>query len=399
MSDAMHPRPSTYFASPERDSVDVVMHLAEKVVQDPVLQIVLETVQGFILIVNEHRQVLAGNHLVLEALGIHSAADYVGMRPGEVLQCVNSRLGPNGCGTSEQCSKCGAVLTVLACQQRRETVEGECSLTMVENGELTSREFQVRCTPLEFGGHALSAVVMQDISAKKRRDVLERVFIHDLRNVLHGIMGYSELALSGDAELAARMILALSNQLNEEIDGQDYLLRGEEGNLAVCKNFVSVAEVLTRVETVFERHAVSYNKTLTQAPGLESAIIETDIRLLTRVLVNMVKNAFEAIKEGDTVRIGFEIRNGAPVFFVWDAVEIEKDVALQIFRRSFSTKDRTGRGLGTYSMKLLGERYLGGKIAFSSSRNGTEFSIRLPEEAYRPRKAMRAPEGSGGGSA
>ncbi|MCG8333275.1 MAG: ATP-binding protein, partial [Proteobacteria bacterium] len=37
-----------------------------------------------------------------------------------------------------------------------------------------------------------------------------------------------------------------------------------------------------------------------------------------------------------------------------------------------------GRGLGTYSMKLLGEEFLGGKVAFSSTEEkGTEFTITL----------------------
>jgi sensor histidine kinase regulating citrate/malate metabolism len=48
-------------------------------------------------------------------------------------------------------------------------------------------------------------------------------------------------------------------------------------------------------------------------------------------------------------------------------------VQLQIFQRSFSTKGN-GRGLGTYSMKLLSERYLNGRVTFkSSSRDGTVF--------------------------
>jgi sensor histidine kinase regulating citrate/malate metabolism len=51
---------------------------------------------------------------------------------------------------------------------------------------------------------------------------------------------------------------------------------------------------------------------------------------------------------------------------------------LQIFQRSFSTKG-AGRGLGTYSIKLLGERYLHGTVSFASSaEQGTIFQISLP---------------------
>jgi signal transduction histidine kinase len=54
-----------------------------------------------------------------------------------------------------------------------------------------------------------------------------------------------------------------------------------------------------------------------------------------------------------------------------------REVQLQLFKRSFTTKG-TGRGLGTYSMKLLTERYLKGRIAFTSSEtDGTTFTVTL----------------------
>jgi sensor histidine kinase regulating citrate/malate metabolism len=50
---------------------------------------------------------------------------------------------------------------------------------------------------------------------------------------------------------------------------------------------------------------------------------------------------------------------------------------MQLFQRSFSTKG-TGRGIGTYSMKLFGEKYLEGRVDFESTReNGTTFFIEI----------------------
>ena len=55
-----------------------------------------------------------------------------------------------------------------------------------------------------------------------------------------------------------------------------------------------------------------------------------------------------------------------------------RDVQLQVFNRSFSTKG-SGRGIGTYSMRLLVSRYLGGSVDFDSSEDrGTIFRVRLP---------------------
>ena len=56
---------------------------------------------------------------------------------------------------------------------------------------------------------------------------------------------------------------------------------------------------------------------------------------------------------------------------------ISKEVQLQVFQRSFSTKGN-GRGIGTYSIKLLSENYLNGKVGFTSSvSEGTVFFVDL----------------------
>ena len=51
----------------------------------------------------------------------------------------------------------------------------------------------------------------------------------------------------------------------------------------------------------------------------------------------------------------------------------------RIFQRSFSAKADPGHGLGTYSMRLFAEQYLGGKVTFTTSKDeGTTFSLVLP---------------------
>ena len=61
---------------------------------------------------------------------------------------------------------------------------------------------------------------------------------------------------------------------------------------------------------------------------------------------------------GQTVTISFA-NQSTPTFAGHSETTVPEDVKLQIFQRSFSTKG-PGRGLGTYSMKLLTERYLKG---------------------------------------
>jgi sensor histidine kinase regulating citrate/malate metabolism len=91
----------------------------------------------------------------------------------------------------------------------------------------------------------------------------------------------------------------------------------------------------------------------------------------------MIKNALEASLPGSTIKLKAQKVEDNIILSVHNPGFIEHDTQLQLFNRSFTTKG-VGRGLGTYSMKLFGEKYLNGKVWFESSKEkGTTFFIRL----------------------
>jgi sensor histidine kinase regulating citrate/malate metabolism len=92
----------------------------------------------------------------------------------------------------------------------------------------------------------------------------------------------------------------------------------------------------------------------------------------------MVKNGLEASAEDETVRLSCLSSKTGIEFLVHNPHFMPRHVQLQVFQRSFSTKGKN-RGLGTYSMKLLGEQYLRGKVSFTSyPEGGTTFKVWLP---------------------
>ena len=102
---------------------------------------------------------------------------------------------------------------------------------------------------------------------------------------------------------------------------------------------------------------------------------------MRRVLSNMLKNALEATAPGQTVTLNCTERGDSAAFTVHNREVMPADVQLQIFQRSFSTKGEAGRGIGTYSIKLLGEQYLGGKVEFTSREaEGTSFVLTVPKK-------------------
>jgi signal transduction histidine kinase len=102
--------------------------------------------------------------------------------------------------------------------------------------------------------------------------------------------------------------------------------------------------------------------------------------LLRRVLTNLVKNALEACATGETVTLGagYDVESDAVWFKVHNPAVMPRKVQQQVFTRSFSTKG-SGRGLGTYSIRLITEQYLAGRVSFVSAPEvGTTFTVRYP---------------------
>ena len=64
---------------------------------------------------------------------------------------------------------------------------------------------------------------------------------------------------------------------------------------------------------------------------------------------------------------------------IHNASILSEAAQLQMFQRSFSTKEARGRGIGTYSARLLAEKYLKGDVSFTSRElEGTTFFVALP---------------------
>jgi sensor histidine kinase regulating citrate/malate metabolism len=100
--------------------------------------------------------------------------------------------------------------------------------------------------------------------------------------------------------------------------------------------------------------------------------------LVSRILGNMLLNALEATPEGGKITFTTRIDGDAMVWEVWNEAFIPEPVQRRIFQRHFSTKTGSGRGFGTYSMKLFAEHYLNGSMSFTSTEDGgTVFSLRL----------------------
>jgi hypothetical protein len=369
------PGKPTDFAPSERAGTEELRLEAETFLSHPVASFLIHALDGLVLILDVHRQVLATNDRVLEVVDPEDGTP-LGRRPGELFGCVHVHEGPGGCGTSHACAHCGAVLAVLDAQRTGKPIHSECLLTLRHGDLIESAEFEIVASPLRVGPHQFIAVVLHDLSAVKRRDALERLFYHDVANLMHGIRGWAELLASGatSSKSVAQKLAHLTDLLDRELKSHRAMAQAEHGELKPRVRAVLPLEILRDVGDLLDRHALARERKVVILPCPEE-LIHTDPELLSRVVLNMAVNAIEASFMGETITLSAYQMGPSLRFQVHNPGSIPEEIRGRIFQRSFSTKGTVGRGLGTYAMKLFGENVLHGRVGFDSGQDGTTFWI------------------------
>jgi len=366
----------TKFASAERSTAPQIDLQARRFLDiSPMLRPILDAVPEIIMALNSRRQIIFANRGLNTYLGRDEKA-VRGLRPGEVLNCVHAHEEEGGCGTSESCSVCGAARAILVSQAGQPNIQ-DCRVTRDGDGE--ALDLRVSATPFELDGERYTLFALADISHERRRRALEQVFFHDVLNTVTALKAAADIMVGKkDVEDLPEVTQELVGRLADEIVAQRQLVDAEDNELMVNPALVDVPGLLQNIVRIYARHTVGKERTIRLEIPKSAIIFVSDTNLLRRVLGNMLKNALEASQPGETVTLGSQARHDEIEFWVHNPAYMPRDVQLQVFQRSFSTKG-TGRGLGTYSMKLLTERYLGGCVGFTSSpEEGTTFRATYP---------------------
>ena len=377
------PDSNTYFAPAGRATTEKLRQETQALATSELITTLLDAIPDYLMVLNHQRQIVAVNQRLLEAFGIDLPERLIGLRPGEAVNCVHCNDGPDGCGTGRNCAVCGAVMAILASQETGTPQQRECQL-MLGADSYHALDLDVLATPVTVEGERYTVLALRDISAEKRRQVMERIFFHDILNSAGGIRGLASLLVEGanpeaDQEFKEWMV-TLSDNLIEEINHQRRLFQAERGDYKPNFEEVALSELVYDLVTLYEHHERTPGRYLDVEDEAPNTIITTDRPLLRRVVGNMILNALEASQQGDRVLVKTDVHDGRIRISVINPGEIPAEVQLHLFKRSFSTKGREGRGLGTYSMKLLGERYLKGIVDFVSANGSTTFFIELPRD-------------------
>jgi K+-sensing histidine kinase KdpD len=372
----------TFIVPALRSSMEEILNEHDLIASQKLFTEIFGAMGGVSAVVNKNRQIVYANTAFLEFLGVKSLEPVLGRRTGEVVSCMHSGEELSGCGTSSSCKYCGAVNAIFESQETNHKSVRETSISSVIDGQQKSWDLKITSTPVKLSNHDFYVLSLQDISYEKRLAALERIFFHDLLNIVSGLNGLLTIIKDGIAPEETLELISKSEEISrniiEEINQYRQLRAAEEGDIQVKREHINSIEFLSSAISLISSHETGQNKLILIADNSYDIVFSTDKTLLQRILINLLKNALEATLHGGTVLAGIENRGDRIRFWVSNDGVIPHDIQMQIFKRSFSTKGK-GRGLGTYSIRLLAENYLKGKAGFTSNKmNGTIFFVDLP---------------------
>lgn len=373
------PTRATFFDTPARTHYVTRADQVARLDEVPLAAALLDGVGTPAALLNADREIVMANELLAVCAGV-PRAHLIGRRIGEVLGCVNAFEPPNGCGTTEACAWCGAAQALRESRTTWQPVTGECRIAVAPDHTSDAVNAALACTPLDINGVPVVMLAFRDTSDTERRLSLEHMFFGAARHVADGlrdlIEAWPRLALE-EANNLAPATSRLARQLIEAIDGHRDLVAAESGTLVVKLAPVDPRDLLESLCAEYRSQEAADGKALQCEVARIVSPAVSDAVLLRRVIGHLVLNALEASACGDTVTVRHRAAAGAAVFEVHNPGVMSPGARLQVFQRGFTTRGR-GRGLGTYSAKLIAERHLGGTLEFLSAPSlGTTFTLHL----------------------
>ncbi|MCC7598265.1 response regulator [Janthinobacterium sp. FW305-129] len=273
------------------------------------------------------------------------------------------------------------------------------------NGELQARERQVIELNMRLAHHAAELETINREIALKNLELAEAsrmksAFIanmsHELRTPLNAIIGFTGALLmklpgplTSDQDKQLNTIRASARHLLSLINDILDVAKIEAGKLTLsiepvhCQDLM--AEVADTLRPLAQQKGLALEMALGEA-GQPPAIIDTDRRALTQILINLLNNAIKFTEQG-TVRISLAQREEDGVLVTEMSIAdsgagIKEEDQAKLFQAfsqldSTSTRHVEGAGLGLYLCQNLANA-IGGALFFNSDYgSGSTFTLAL----------------------
>ncbi|MEA3352293.1 MAG: ATP-binding protein [Campylobacterota bacterium] len=175
-------------------------------------------------------------------------------------------------------------------------------------------------------------------------------------------------------------IVKASNFLSNTIDTfRNFISSEEKPNDIVLQNRID--ESIQIVEASLKNNYIELIKDIDYDAPIHSVLIAGE---LSQVLINIINNAKDAIKQRDIdekwIKISLEKLNDKAVISIEDnGGGIPKDILAKIFDPYFTTKHQSqGTGLGLHMSYDIVTKHFNGNLYADNTKNGAIFYIEIP---------------------
>jgi len=228
--------------------------------------------------------------------------------------------------------------------------------------------------------------LIRDLKEREQeQDSSTRYLVHEMKNALNIIGGYSHLAArksNGSPYLAEINSSAL--HMEALLNDVALLTKLEKGHSSLPREEVDVAGIVSSLaDSLREKAGMRHLSLTTDAPS--SLKVVANAAALRQILTNLMSNAIKYNRDNGSVLITCEAVDDRVVLSVIDTGPgIGKEELEHVFNKYFRARGSegiTGSGLGLYIAKLLAEA-MGGSISVTSSLGeGSTFFLFLVRPA------------------
>jgi PAS domain S-box-containing protein len=233
-----------------------------------------------------------------------------------------------------------------------------------------------------------SAVFIEDISERKRRDNLLQTAAHDLKNPLTNIASASSLLAeivegTPEAEQIFGLIQKSTSRMFELIHSLLDLSRLETG-VKLNREPTAVNDFLAQVLSDFLLTAEQRDIRLTFTPLDEDVHLKIDPELMRQAVNNLLSNALKYTPSGGNVELtALQTADEVIIQVIDDGLGIPADELPKLFERFYrvSTTEHLavdGTGLGLSIIKAIVEQHEGRVWVESDLGDGSRFYLALP---------------------
>lgn len=242
---------------------------------------------------------------------------------------------------------------------------------------------------MEHFSDALASAVVDvtdRLKAEELREDVERMTRHDLKSPLSAILTLPQFLLDAEnltdrQREMVRLMLESGRRMQSMITLSLSFYRMERGTYALEPVQLDLA---TLVRCVWDECGGPYRSArmeLNLQASEEPFHVPGEELLCYTLLANLMKNALEASRPGESIEVRLRRETGWAVVEVANGRDVPEDVRERFFEKYTTSGKHDGTGLGTYTARLIAQAHGGGVELETGQGQGTVVRVRLPDGA------------------